>query len=154
MQLLRGDWRECRWSGSQRCVEIICERAPGGAGKCPTCSNYIKITRAGRVEVTQRIAPCLICRQQRTIIDLDLCSMCLLGRRYALVYECDRCHNLQRIPHPMWKYQNSPQEFSTDSWACHRGCNTFTHWRISSAEVEKIPAVATPNVSLFLIRKI
>jgi hypothetical protein len=129
----------------RRCVEIICERSPGHVGRCPTCNKFIAIDSSGSVSVTERVAACAICRQERTIIDLNCCSPCLLGRRYALVYECNRCHQLQRIPHPMWNYQPTPQEFGTDSWACHRGCGTYTHWRIEASEVEKIPAQECPE---------
>ena len=43
-----------------------------------------------------------------------------------------RCHGFQRIPHPMWRYQHGPSAFSSDTWACHIRCGSFTHWRVAS----------------------
>ena len=103
------------------CLRIICDRAPGGAvGQCPTCRAHFSIDGEGAVRTAVRRSPCLICRQERLIVDEECCGPCLLGRRLGpLRYECERCHRLQRIPHPMWRYQESPEAFGTDTWACH-----------------------------------
>jgi hypothetical protein len=45
----------------------------------------------------------------------------------------------------MWSYQPTPQEFGNNTWACHRSCGTYTHWRIEPSEVEKIPAQECPD---------
>ena len=52
-------------------------------------------------------------------------------------YECARCHRIQEIPHPMWRYQKGPNDYGTASWACHQGCDAFTHWRIIPEDVSQ-----------------
>jgi hypothetical protein len=60
-------------------------------------------------------------------------------------YCCDRCNQYQRIAHPMYRYQASPGEFSTSTWACHGACSDYTHWMIASADVAKIPRQDIPD---------
>ncbi len=68
-----------------------------------------------------------------------------MGRQHALLYECDRCHRLQRIPHPMWRYQTSPDSFGDTSWACHVGCGAFTRWRVAPRELHLVPLHDVPG---------
>ena len=44
----------------------------------------------------------------------------------------------------MWMYQPSPTSFGTASWACHRGCNDYTFWRIVDP-IERIPLDHVPD---------
>ena len=75
-----------------------------------------------------------MCRQERLIVDESCCSACLLGRRLGpLRYECDSCHRVQPIVHPMYRYQPTAADFGNDTWACHVGCQEQTHWRILPA---------------------
>ena len=130
-----------------RCVEIICEQAPAQVGRCPKCRAFIRCTGeqgASRFALADRTAQCRACHQIRTILDGELCDACLLGMRYCFRYECARCQRTQRIPHPMWRYQRTAIEYSTDTWACHRGCAGFTHWRILADDAARIPRQETP----------
>ena len=43
------------------------------------------------------------------------------------------CGRFQQIPHPMWRYQSSPDAFGTASWACHGACCDYTRWRVVDA---------------------
>ena len=127
------------------CIGIICESPPG---RCPTCRSYIQInTVDGVVTVSERQHPCRICRQTKTIVDEQhmLCEGCLLGMRYCFNYECDSCHRVQRIPHPMWKYQHTPTTFGNDTWACQLGCQAQTHWRIIPEQAALIPPEHSPD---------
>jgi len=130
-----------------RCVEIICEMGePPGLGRCPSCRGYISFDRnTGQVKVNQNIGKCQMCLQVRPIIDRRMCSACLLGSIHVLSYECDRCHNVQQIPHPMWRYQPQPDQFGTESWACHAACGDYTHWRVVPVDAAKIPAQECPD---------
>ena len=56
----------------------------------------------------------------------------------VLGYECNRCHQIQPIPHPMYRSQRGPREYSNWSWACHRGCNDYTHWRIIPQDASQV----------------
>ena len=70
----------------------------------------------------------------------------LTGRRLGpLRYECDRCHRVQLIAHPMYRYQPDPLTFGTDTWACHAGCGTYTHWRIVADDANRIPPEECPE---------
>lgn len=129
------------------CVRIIVSRAPGGRiGQCPTCRQHVSVDAAGVIRKAERRDMCAMCRQQRVIVDESCCSACLSGRRLGpLRYECDRCHRVQRIAHPMYRYQPNPLAFGTDTWACHSGCGTFTHWRIVSGDANRIPPEECPE---------
>jgi hypothetical protein len=61
-------------------------------------------------------------------------------------YECDRCHNFQHIGHPMYRYQSSPNTFSTATWACQSlGCRGYTHWKIRENHIQYIPQKDIPK---------
>lgn len=125
----------------RRCIEIICA---SGVGRCPTCRGYIAI-QDGTVSVTTFRARCAMCCNIKEIVDDNLCDACLLGSRYPFTYECQRCHRKQVIPHPMWRYQTSPDEFGSATWACHQLCGDYTHWRIVSEDVAKVPPAECPE---------
>ena len=132
-----------------RCIEIICESGPGGVGRCPTCRGFIKKAGApGTFTVADRVERCAMCQQDRTIVGevrgAPVCDACLLGVRLPLRYECERCHRNQRIPHPMYRYQQTAQEFGNNTWACRVGCGDFTHWRIIEADADKVPDEDAP----------
>ena len=104
----------------KRCIEIIVEQGFGGTvGRCPTCSQLITI-QGGVITGGHIVASCRMCMQERPIADSRsvLCEMCVLGRSFTMRYECERCHCIQRIPHPMWRYQEEgATSFGTNSWA-------------------------------------
>mmetsp|Transcript_83392 Transcript_83392/g.212330 ORF Transcript_83392/g.212330 Transcript_83392/m.212330 type:complete len:223 (+) Transcript_83392:84-752(+) len=128
----------------RRCVEIICEQAQG-VGRCPNCRQYISIDQQGRVSITEKQDNCRMCRQTRVIVGSGMCDACLLGSRFSFQYECNRCHRFQRIPHPMWRYQPSPNDFGTASWACQAGCGDYTMWRISATDAPNVPDSDCPE---------
>mmetsp|Transcript_77823 Transcript_77823/g.218397 ORF Transcript_77823/g.218397 Transcript_77823/m.218397 type:complete len:95 (-) Transcript_77823:218-502(-) len=39
----------------------------------------------------------------------------------------------------MWRYQPSPNDFGTASWACHASCGDYTMWRISASDAPNVP---------------
>lgn len=128
------------------CLRLLCEHA-GGVGRCPRCRAWIGVEGAAVVP-RERQDQCRVCRQMRVIVDGDriVCGACTLGLRFPLRYECDACHSIQRIGHPMWRYQTSgPGEFGTSTWACHRRCRTFTHWRIVPEDVARVPDGDAPD---------
>ena len=105
----------------RRCLEIICEQAPGNHGRCPTCRGYYCINDQGELVVADGIDQCAVCNQPRPIAerrgDAALCGACAHGLRSPLHYECGTCHGTQRIPHPMYRYQvDGPATFGNNSW--------------------------------------
>lgn len=130
----------------RRCVEIICERSPGGVGKCPVCRKHLRIAPgSGEIEQCERRGVCRFCRQNRVIVDRDSCDACLLGQEHVLPYECEGCGRSQRIPHPMWRYQPTPGEFGNVTWHCHQLCNAFTQWRVDTGAVDRVPLHDCPE---------
>jgi hypothetical protein len=100
----------------QRCIETIVEMGiDGRIGRCPTCSGLFTIEQPFRIVAGGGImAPCRVCMQTRPVGDPQqmVCEMCLLGARYYFRYECSGCHGVQRIPHPMWRYQETALELA------------------------------------------
>ena len=45
----------------------------------------------------------------------------------------------------MWRYQTTPGEFGTSTWACHNGCDDYTHWRVIEADLGRVPAHDAPE---------
>ena len=75
-----------------------------------------------------------------------ICDACWLGNQIALRYECQGCGGVQRIPHPMWRYQvDGPEAFGTTPWACHVRCGTYTRWRVISEDVARVPHGDAPE---------
>ena len=128
------------------CLRLLCEHA-GGVGRCPRCRAWIGV-EGGAVVAREARATCHVCCQERVIVDGDrvVCGACLLGLRYPLRYECDGCGGVQRIGHPMWRYQaRGPGEFGESTWACHRRCGTYTHWRVVPGDVGRVPDDDAPE---------
>jgi len=135
----------------QDCLRVICERGAAGVGRCPSCRAYYRLNPdSGAFELCEAHGTCHMCQQPRPIVSPPdaplLCDGCTLGMRIALRYECEGCGSVQRIPHPMWRYQaNGPAAFGADTWACHARCGGFTHWRVSPADVDKVPPEDAPD---------
>ncbi|CAK9074501.1 unnamed protein product [Durusdinium trenchii] len=99
----------------------------------------------GVPSITENRGQCQMCRQMHILVDQGMCEACNLGRRYVFRYECQRCHRLQRIPHPMWRYQATPTDFSSSTWACHQGCGDYTTWRLAPEDVGQVPDMECPE---------
>ena len=132
------------------CIKLMCateENIVGPVGGCPVCKKLFemefKVTGLKKFEVRGRCVMC--CQGNKVLVSSDnLCENCLLGKAHPFKYICNRCGNSQVIPHPMWRYQNSPGEFGSASWACHQQCNDYTLWKIIAADIPKIPAALLP----------
>uniref|UniRef100_A0A7S3Y180 PB1 domain-containing protein n=2 Tax=Heterosigma akashiwo TaxID=2829 RepID=A0A7S3Y180_HETAK len=124
-------------------VEIKRARASGATTLC----GSVPEPKPGSCAVTQK-GPnhCAMCKQKKLIVQEDgLCAPCVLGRAHCLRYECDKCQGIQKIPHPMWKYQPTQEEYGGPTWACHQGCAAYTHWRIVADDVMLIPSGMAPE---------
>jgi hypothetical protein len=134
-----------------RCVEIICENGPGGVGRCPTCRAFLRKREGGGFDVANRVEACTLCRQAKLIVGdvqpgLPVCDACFLGAANPLRYECERCLRVQRIPHPMYRYQvDGPNAFGNDTWACQQRCGDFTRWRVHHTDVHLVPPQDAPE---------
>ena len=40
----------------RRCLEVICERATGGVGRCPNCRAFLRVAASGALELTGEVA--------------------------------------------------------------------------------------------------
>lgn len=131
----------------RHCIQTIADTGfQNTIGKCPTCSSLFRITEGKPESIADNVLQCTSCRQLRQIADPQhrLCAACVIGIRYIFHYECIRCHGTQQIPHPMWNYQPTPNEFGTATWACRR-CGDYTHWRIIDRDAANIPPEHTPE---------
>jgi hypothetical protein len=128
----------------RRCLEILCLQSQFGAARCPTCRTLIGWNN-GTLERREINGQCRMCCQQKVLIDQGMCDACLYGNAHPLRYECNRCHSVQTIAHPMWRYQAAVDAFSGASWACHVGCGDYTHWRVIAEDVSKIPPHDIPE---------
>mmetsp|Transcript_29366 Transcript_29366/g.73774 ORF Transcript_29366/g.73774 Transcript_29366/m.73774 type:complete len:219 (-) Transcript_29366:133-789(-) len=132
----------------RRCVQVICRSGiDGRMGKCPSCTSWIT-WEGGRVVTPDNVAgTCRCCMQPKTLVDPErhLCEACLLGQTFALRYRCSRCARVQRIPHPMWRYQQAPDTPGSVTWACHVGCGDYTHWTILPDDAAGIPPEHCPE---------
>mmetsp|Transcript_19060 Transcript_19060/g.59942 ORF Transcript_19060/g.59942 Transcript_19060/m.59942 type:complete len:194 (-) Transcript_19060:67-648(-) len=126
-----------------RCLTLICQHA-GGVGKCPKCRKHIVI-EDGTVALNTKHMQCHMCRQMRIITGNSMCDACNAGTRRPLTYECERCHRHQVIPHPMYRYQPTPEEYCNSSWACHQGCGDYTRWRVIGRDVANVPPDDAPE---------
>jgi len=139
-----------------RCIEIICEESPGGVGRCPTCRAWLKKKEGGGFELGDEVELCNLCNQPRQIVhrahggQLKVCDACFLGAQQQLRYECQRCHQIARIPHPMYRYQPTATEFGNNTWFCRkgfdgRGCDDFRNWRVCASDAHLVPAEDAPE---------
>jgi hypothetical protein len=132
----------------RRCLEIICERADHGArgvGMCPTCRKPFNINANGQVSNTILRGRCRMCCQQTELTSRGSCDACEVGGSHNLRFTCDRCESTQRIPHPMWRYQATPDAFGTSTWACHQQCGDYTHWRVHPDDAHLVPDNDCPD---------
>ena len=100
--------------------------------------NIAKVDKAGKCPICNQIKEHLIQNQITNGQLLSCCDACFFGMRYQLTYECEQCHAYQRIPHPMYRYQDNVNNFGNNTWACHGNCRAYTHWRILEHEVRYV----------------
>ncbi|CAB9498862.1 expressed unknown protein [Seminavis robusta] len=139
------------------CILVLTSPSSSGAhrvGRCPRCLNWIRVKipepaerNVVSVEKVHVSGKCLICNQNKDyLVDNDsVCDSCFLGRRQPLKYECQQCHCVQKIPHPMYRYQKTKDAFGNVTWACQGKCGRFTKWMIRPEEVHRIPLGDAPK---------
>jgi hypothetical protein len=128
--------------------QVICRTGiQGRLGKCPSCSAWFTLDGETVVSAREAVGTCRCCLQDKELTDVarQLCEGCLLGQTFAFRYECSRCHRIQRIPHPMWRYQESPTQPGTVTWACHVGCGDYTRWCIVPEDAARCPPELCPE---------
>jgi len=131
------------------CLVILSERSTSldNITECPRCKKYIQVRNGDIINVDQAPIECAMCKQKRIASDSNasVCSACFSGMNSPLRYECSQCHRVQRIPHPMYRYQESTTVFSTASWACHQRCGDYTKWRIVTQDICNVPIEDAPE---------
>lgn len=139
------------------CILVLTSPTSDGAsriGRCPRCRSWIVVQTPQsaddfQLEITavKAAGKCLVCNQVKEYLveDESVCDACFLGRRHPLLYECQQCRVTQRIPHPMYRYQDKPDEFGNVTWACQGRCGTFTKWRIRQDQLRLVPVGDAPD---------
>mmetsp|Transcript_15548 Transcript_15548/g.32405 ORF Transcript_15548/g.32405 Transcript_15548/m.32405 type:complete len:215 (-) Transcript_15548:284-928(-) len=129
----------------QACIEVICRMA-GGVGMCPRCRGRLAVEGGKVVVPPPNIGRCRMCCQNgKQLVQDSLCEACLAGTRNPLRYICERCQLVQRIPHPMYRYQPTPAKYCKSSWACHQRCGGYTRWRILPEDLRFVPVADRPE---------
>jgi hypothetical protein len=138
------------------CVVLLTQPTSDGssrAGRCPCCRSWIVVRAPDGnsplnldISTVAAAGTCKECNQSNKCLvdDGDVCDACFLGHRNPLLYECDQCHGTQRIPHPMYRYQQTPGDFGKKTWSCEGPCQTFTHWRIRHDQIIQVPIGDSP----------
>lgn len=160
------------------CINLLCQHTNYGnqnIGRCPRCRSYIQVVvveedNKRKESIIRIVNPpieytCRICQQSfseyqvrqvrqrggggRAAARMILCHACVIGVQNPMRYECQSCGILQRISHPMYRYQPSPDEFSDRTWACRsRHCHQdvgYTHWKIGVQDLHRIPLEDIPE---------
>lgn len=125
-------------------------------GHCPRCKSWIRVrtpltVRQPQLEIElitleEPVQACKTCNQTKTFfVDDQECDACFLGQRHPLLYECQSCQCAQRIPHPLYRYQESPDAYTSVQWSClGHACGKFTYWRLLSDQIRFIPVGDAP----------
>jgi len=119
----------------------------GGIGTCPRCRERLQIKQGSILIPPPNIGRCVMCSHKckELFRGTKLCKDCFEGVENPYRYLCKQCHRVQRIYHPMYKYQSTPTEHGNVTWACHRGCRNYTNWRIVPEDIRLIPIVKRPE---------
>ena len=136
------------------CLRMHCEHG-GGVARCPRCRAWISV-EDDEVVAHDGTGRCSICMQEPRVLvargrapdggSVAICDACWLGNQIALRYQCQQCGGVQRIPHPMWRYQTEgPDAFGHTPWACHVRCGTYTRWRVVPEDVARVPHGDAPE---------
>lgn len=116
-------------------------------GKCPMCPLHFTLGFDGLVQICQeQDVPqiCRLCHCECEGVDPEkkLCPLCVIGSENFFRYECEDCHNVQSVPHPLWMSQPLPGEYSVNTWMCYSSeCRAPKRWRILPEEMKKIPPI-------------
>lgn len=150
------------------CILVLSIRSTTGPqriGRCPRCLDWIKVQIPVDTEdttpsicninnkngvIVEKIdvgGQCLICNQEKDhLVENDeVCDSCFLGRRQPLKYECQQCLHVQNIPHPMYRYQETKDQFGNCAWACQGKCGKFSNWKILPEELHRIALGDAPK---------
>ena len=144
-----------------RCIEIMCSNNNSGIGTCPRCTGPIMTSKdnynynKSEVIIPGRRLRCRYCNHTKPAtcfnhlpprnITYAVCSVCEISENNPLRYECQSCHNIQRIYHPMYRYQETPTDFGGHTWACHQLCYPQPCWRIIPEDIDRIPHEEIPQ---------
>ena len=130
-------------------------------GRCPCCRTWLVVTTPTTspeatngaasgsppdVRLVSVAGKCQVCCQIKELLveDSSVCDACFVGRHQPLVYQCEQCQSTQRIPHPLYRYQSSPNDGSEMKWNCST-CRKFCRWRLLLDQFSLIPVGDAPD---------
>ena len=129
----------------------------GRVTRCPHCRAWLLLSRPSVDEATVASSTepalldltlatnghCDVCHEDKdSIVSSSTCDACFLGQQLPLLYDCQDCGQSQRIPHPLYRYQASPNDASTVAWPCHGSCRKLTSWKLAPHQL--LPAGENP----------
>jgi hypothetical protein len=129
----------------RQCQQALIPARPR-VGRCPFCRTHLQWLDGpgGDLEVARGAGQCRVCGQHRLLVTPNVCDACEVGLHVVLRYECDRCHRVAAIPHPMYRYQRTPEAFSDDTWFCAH-CGDQTKRRIIPEDIPRVPPEDAPD---------
>jgi hypothetical protein len=132
-------------------------------GRCPCCRSWIVVESSSngsedgataapsigpgfQLHLVSVAGKCQVCCQVKQLLvdDSSTCDECFVGLAHpALLYECDRCRREQRVPRPLYRYQDTPDTFGSAAHPC-AACNHVCRWRIRPDQVPLVPVADAP----------
>lgn len=138
------------------CILVLTVATKDGVnrvGRCPRCRQWIsiltlhstsapmevrKLESSGKCEGCHKMASPLI------IEDPPTCDECFLSEEISLTYECEDCHQPQKIKSTLYRSQTSAKSFGDEMHTCNN-CKKPTHWRLVEDQLCFIPANDIPE---------
>lgn len=124
------------------CIAALCSRSSINTFSCPICRSFVALEDGHLLKKTG-VDTCSVCHNISHIESESprMCGGCAKKRNdYGrLRYECEQCHRLQHIAHPVFRYQLTTSSFTRIAgWTCHQGCRARTAWRLLMEDVPRI----------------
>lgn len=122
-------------------------------GRCPRCRYWISVSTLHSTSAAMDIfkldtsGTCQTCFQTKEPLiaeDPAICDACFLSKEVPLSYECEDCHQTQKIHSTLYRSQPSSTSYGHEMWPCNN-CQKSTHWRIQTEQLSLIPAGDVPE---------
>ena len=139
------------------CILVLTTATTDGSarvGRCPRCRGWISASTMHSPNVGLSVqtlqgceGKCDTCQEvNNPLVEQNppTCDACFLGKRCSLSYECQDCHEVQTIPHPLYRCQETAESYGNTKWECHGKCKKPTNWKICKDQLSLIPAGDVP----------
>ncbi len=138
------------------CILVLTVATKDGVnrvGRCPRCRQWISILtlhstsapmEVRKLQSTGKCGGCHKIASPLIIEDPPTCDECFLSEEMSLSYECEDCHQPQKMKSTMYRSQTSAKSFGDEIHMCNN-CKKPTHWRLAEDQLCFIPANDVPE---------